>query len=44
MKIQVGLWIDHRQAVIVRLFEHGEEVKLLPSNLPKDCAFFRDRP
>lgn len=39
MKTNMGLWIDHRQAIIVRVFEHGEEVKHLVSNLPKRVRF-----
>jgi stalled ribosome rescue protein Dom34 len=35
MKKQVGLWIDHRKAVIVTLLEKGEEIKVIESNVEK---------
>ena len=31
MKSQVGLWIDHREAVIVTLIEDMEEIKRITS-------------
>jgi hypothetical protein len=39
MKSKIGLWIDHRQAVIVRVFEAGEETSRIISNLPKRVRF-----
>lgn len=39
MKTNMGLWLDHRQAVIVRVFEHDDEVKRIASNLPKRVRF-----
>jgi hypothetical protein len=35
MKRKVGLWIDHRKAVIVFLAGEEEEIKLLKSNVEK---------
>jgi hypothetical protein len=35
MKEKVGLWIDHRKAVIVFLAGHEEEVKVIKSNVEK---------
>lgn len=39
MKREVGLWIDHRQAVIVILTDEGEETRLIKSNMEKDVRF-----
>lgn len=39
VKRQVGLWIDHRKAVIVSLTAHGEETKLIQSNMEKHVRF-----
>jgi hypothetical protein len=33
---QMGLWIDHRKAVIVTLTDEGHQVKLITSNLESD--------
>ena len=33
MKIQVGLWIDHREAVIVTLTDDVQEVQRITSNV-----------
>ncbi len=35
MKTQVGVWIDHRKAVIVMLSGAGEETKVIESNVEK---------
>ena len=35
MKRKVGLWIDHRKAVIVFLDGQEEEIKLVKSNVEK---------
>ena len=35
MKREVGLWIDHRQAVIVILTDEGEETRRIESNMEK---------
>ena len=39
MKSKIGLWIDHRQTVIVRVSETGEETSRIISNLPKRVRF-----
>jgi stalled ribosome rescue protein Dom34 len=39
MSIKIGLWIDYRQAVIVRLFDYGEDIVHLVSELPKRVRF-----
>jgi len=35
MKMHVGVWIDHRKAVIVMVSDQGEETKTLESNVEK---------
>jgi hypothetical protein len=35
MKARVGLWIDHREAVIVALTENGEKTKHIESAIEK---------
>ena len=35
MKKEVGLWIDHRKAVIVVITDKGEEIKLIVSKVEK---------
>ena len=39
MKSQVGLWIDHRKAVIVIVTDEGEETRLIDSNMEKHVRF-----
>jgi hypothetical protein len=39
MKRQVGLWIDHRKAVIVLVTDEGEETRLIESNMEKHIRF-----
>jgi stalled ribosome rescue protein Dom34 len=39
MKSKIGLWIDHRQAVIVVVTDAGEETKHLISNMEKHVRF-----
>ena len=39
MKKQIGLWIDHRKAVIVIVTEEGEELKKISSNMEKHVRF-----
>jgi stalled ribosome rescue protein Dom34 len=39
MKTDAGLWIDHRDAVIVILNEKGEEIKRVNSNMEKHIKF-----
>ncbi len=39
MKRQVGVWIDHRKAVIVMVTDEGEETRLIESNMEKHVRF-----
>jgi len=39
MNKQVGLWIDHRKAVIVIITKAGEEIKEITSNMEKHVRF-----
>ena len=39
MKIEVGLWIDHRKAVIVTMKERGGEIRQVQSNMEKHVRF-----
>ena len=39
MESSVGLWIDHRKAVIVSLGDKGEEIREIPSNMEKHIRF-----
>jgi hypothetical protein len=39
MKTEVGLWIDHRQAVIVSLVDQVEEIKRITSDIEKDVRY-----
>ena len=39
MKKQVGLWIDHRETVIVIVAGESEEIKRITSNLEKHVRF-----
>jgi hypothetical protein len=41
MKKQVGLWIDHRRAVIVFVTEAGEEIKKITSNMEKHVRIYK---
>ena len=35
MKTRVGLWIDHRKAIIVAVTDKGEDIKLIMSKVDK---------
>ena len=39
MKKRVGLWIDHRKAIIVTISEEGEETKEIKSDMEKHVRF-----
>ena len=41
MKKDIGLWIDHRKAVVVIVSDEGEEVKEITSNMEKHVRFSR---
>ena len=38
MGIKVGLWIDHRKALIVAVSDNGEEIKLIISKVEKQLG------
>ncbi|MBN2644100.1 MAG: hypothetical protein JXR59_01350 [Desulfuromonadaceae bacterium] len=44
MKIKAGLWIDHRQAIIVLLMSSGDEIMTLKSKVEKQQRRTGDRP
>jgi molybdopterin converting factor small subunit len=39
MKKEIGLWIDHRKAVVVLVSDEGEEVKEITSHMEKHVRF-----
>lgn len=39
MKKRIGLWIDHRETIIVTLGEHGEETRRIESGMEKHVRF-----
>jgi hypothetical protein len=39
MKKQIGLWIDHRETIIVTLGDQGEETKRIESDMEKYVRF-----
>ena len=39
MTVEIGLWIDHRKAVIVIVSEGGEEVRKITSHMEKHTRF-----
>jgi stalled ribosome rescue protein Dom34 len=39
MKRNMGVWIDHRRAVIVSLRDQGDEIREVPSNMEKHIRF-----
>ncbi len=44
MKPKVGLWIDHRQAIVVTITEQGEEIKEILSAVEKQPRRSGDSP
>jgi hypothetical protein len=42
MKKDIGLWIDHRKAVIVIVSDQGEEVREITSNMEKHVRYSND--
>jgi len=42
MKREVGLWLDHRKAVIVIVTDEGEETKIIESNMEKHVRYSSD--
>ena len=43
MKRTVGLWIDHRKAVIVVVSDKGEETSVIESNVEKQPGRFEGK-
>jgi hypothetical protein len=39
MKKQIGLWIDHRETILVTIGDHGEETKRIESGMEKHVRF-----
>jgi hypothetical protein len=44
MKRNVGVWIDHRKAVIVRLTDDAEEIHAIESDMEKHVRYAGGRP
>lgn len=44
MKAKTGLWIDHREAIIVTITDKGEEVKRINSDVEKQSRRSGDSP
>jgi hypothetical protein len=44
MKTKVGLWIDHRQAIVVVVSDSGEEIKQISSHAEKQLRRAGSRP
>ncbi len=44
MRKKVGLWIDHREAIIVAITDKGEEIKLIPSEVESQPRRSGDSP
>jgi hypothetical protein len=43
MNKNIGLWIDHRKAVIVIIGDEGEQVKEITSHMGKACPILGRR-
>ena len=39
MKEEIGLWIDHRKAVVVMVSDEGEEVREITSHMEKHVRY-----
>ena len=44
MRTKVGLWIDHRKAIIVAVTDQGEEIRLIISKVEKQLRRSGDSP
>ena len=44
MRTKVGLWIDHKKAVVVTLTDKGEEIRLIKSKVEKQLRRSGDSP
>jgi hypothetical protein len=43
VKKEIGLWLDHRKAVIVIIKDEGEEIRKITSNMEKHVRFTSGR-
>ncbi len=44
MRAKVGLWIDHRKAVIVTVADKGEDIRVIESSVEKELRRSGDSP
>ena len=44
MRTKVGLWIDHRKAIVVTVTDEGEEMRLIVSTVQKQLRPSGDSP
>jgi hypothetical protein len=44
MSTKIGLWIDHRQAILVAITEQGEKIEEIASDVQKQLQRAGDRP
>ena len=44
MRTKVGLWIDHRKAIVVAVTDQGEEIRLIISKVEKQLRRSSDSP
>lgn len=44
MKTRVGLWIDHRKAIVVAVTDRGEEIRLIISKVERQLRRSGDSP
>ena len=44
MKTRVGLWIDHRKAIVVAVTDKGEEIRVVISHVEKQPRRSGDSP
>lgn len=44
MKTKIGLWIDHRKAIIVAISDKDEKLKVIESNVEKQFRRISDAP
>jgi hypothetical protein len=44
MSTKVGLWIDHRQAIVVAITEQGEKIEEIVSGVERQLQRAGDRP
>ncbi len=44
MRKKVGLWIDHKEAIIIAITDKGEEIELIPSEVERQLRRSGDSP